>query len=89
MRVAGHVEELVVTVNADHVIVKNAPDGVHVVPRMRVEKWLLRHGDIHPPETFDAIDEAARRSTSTEKNLLAPVRVVVRAAPGAMSRQAV
>ena len=59
-----HVEGLVVTVNADDVVVKGAPDGVHVVPRMQVARWLLRHGDIHTTETVDAIYETARRSTT-------------------------
>jgi hypothetical protein len=59
-----HVEGLVVTVNADDIIVKKAPDGVHVVPRMQVAKWLLRHGDILAVDALDAIFEAARRSTT-------------------------
>lgn len=47
-----HVEGLIVTVtvtvtvNADHVDVRSQPDGVSVVPRMQVAKWLLRHGDV-------------------------------------------
>lgn len=57
-----HVEGLIVTVNADDVTIKNAPDGVHVVPRMQVAKWLLRHGDILADETLEAIHDAARRS---------------------------
>ena len=59
-----HVEGLIVTVNADDVTVKDRPDGVSVVPRMRVAKWLLRHGDILTDEVLDAIFEAARRSTT-------------------------
>jgi hypothetical protein len=59
-----HVEGLVVTVNADDVVVKNAPDGVSVVPRMQVAKWLLRHGDILTPDQCEAIFDAARRSTT-------------------------
>ncbi|WP_207949860.1 NERD domain-containing protein [Nocardioides ochotonae] len=59
-----HVEGLIVAVNADDVTIKSQPEGVSVVPRMRVAKWLLRHGPIHSPETIDAIYEVARRSTT-------------------------
>jgi hypothetical protein len=59
-----HVEGVVVTVNADDVTIKKAPNGVHVVPRMQVAKWLLRHGDIHSAEDLEAIFDAARRSTT-------------------------
>ena len=59
-----YVEGLIVTVNADDVTVKKAPNGVDVVPRMQVAKWLLRHGDIHNGEALDAIFDAARRSTT-------------------------
>jgi Nuclease-related domain len=59
-----YVEGVIVTVNADDVTIKKAPNGVHVVPRMQVAKWLLRHGDIHNGEALDAIFDAARRSTT-------------------------
>ncbi len=59
-----HVEGLIVTVNADDVVIKNAPDGVGVVPRMQVAKWLLRHGDILTEEALDVIFDVARRSTT-------------------------
>lgn len=60
-----HVEGLIVTVNADDVVVKNAPNGVSVIPRMQVAKWLLRHGDILITfDVLEAIFEAARRSTT-------------------------
>jgi len=59
-----HVEGLIVTVNADDVVVKNQPDGVSVVPRMQVTKWLLRHGEVLTTDAIDAIHEAARRSTT-------------------------
>jgi len=59
-----HVEGLIVTVKADDVVVKNQPDGVSVVPRMQVTKWLLRHGEVLTTEAIDAIHEAARRSTT-------------------------
>jgi hypothetical protein len=57
-----HVERLIVTVNADDVVIKNAPSGVSVVARMQVARWLLRHGDILTDEALDAIFDAARRS---------------------------
>jgi hypothetical protein len=59
-----HVEGLIVTVNADDVTVKNGPDGVHVVPRTQVTRWLLRHGDILTDQNLDTIFDAARRSTT-------------------------
>lgn len=59
-----HVEGLIVTVNAEDVTIKTQPDGVSVTWRNNLAKWLLRHGDIHTPETLDAIYEAARRSTT-------------------------
>lgn len=59
-----HVEGLIVTVNAQDVVVKKAPDGVHVTPRMQVAKWLLRHGDLLSVDTVDAIHDVARRSTT-------------------------
>lgn len=59
-----HVEGLIVTVNAADVTIKTPPDGVHVTWRNNLAKWLLRHGDIHTPETLDAIYDAARRSTT-------------------------
>jgi hypothetical protein len=62
-----HVEGLIVTVNAADVVVKNQPDGVSVVPRMQVAKWLLRHGDIYSLEALDTVFEAARRSTTWQR----------------------
>lgn len=59
-----HVEGVVVTVNAKDIVVKKAPNGVHVVPRMQVAKWLSRHGDIHPEPVLETIYDAARRSTT-------------------------
>ena len=59
-----HVEGLIVTVNADDVVVKKAPAGVHVVPRMQVARWLRRHGDILDSDVLDQIFDAARRSTT-------------------------
>lgn len=57
-------EPVIVTVNARVVTVKSPPDGVHVVPRMHLTRWLLRQRDIHPPATVEAVYEAARRSTT-------------------------
>lgn len=59
-----HVGGLVVPVNTDEVVVKSQPAGVAVVPRRRLAGWLLRHGEIHPPATVDAIFAMARRSTT-------------------------
>jgi len=59
-----HVEGVVVTVNAADIVVKRQPDGVSVVPRMQVAKWLLRHGDILEQSTIDSIYAVARRSTT-------------------------
>lgn len=59
-----HVEGVVVTVNAADIVVKSQPDGVSVVPRMQVAKWLLRHGDILEQSAIDSIYAVARRSTT-------------------------
>jgi hypothetical protein len=59
-----HVEGVIVTVNADDVVVKSQPDGVSVVPRMQVAKWLLRHGDVLNEAAIEAVFEVARRSTT-------------------------
>lgn len=59
-----HVQGLIVTVNAQDVVIKSEPDGVNVTWRNNLVKWLLRHGDIHGSDTLDAVFEAARRSTT-------------------------
>lgn len=59
-----HVQGLIVTVNAQDVVIKSEPDDVNVTWRNNLVKWLLRHGVIHTPGTLDAIYEAARRSTT-------------------------
>lgn len=59
-----HVEGVVVTVNAADITIKSQPDGVSVVPRMQVAKWLLSHGDILEQSTIDSIYAVARRSTT-------------------------
>jgi hypothetical protein len=58
------VEGLIVTVNAADITVKSQPDGVTVVARMQVTKWLLRHGEVLTPPAIDAIYDVARRSTT-------------------------
>ncbi|WP_229742021.1 nuclease-related domain-containing protein [Kocuria dechangensis] len=58
------VEALVVTVRAEDVVLKQQPEGVSVVPRHQIARWLLRHRDIHTPEVLEAVYEAARRSTT-------------------------
>lgn len=40
------------------------PEGVTVVDRMQIAKWLLRHGEILEQSAIDAIYEVARRSTT-------------------------
>ncbi len=59
-----HVEGVIVTVNADDIVVKKAPAGVHVVPRMQVARWLGRHGHIHSEPVLEVVFDAARRSTT-------------------------
>jgi hypothetical protein len=59
-----HVEGLVVPVSAFDVTIKQPPDGVHVVPRMQLARWLLRHGDILTDTALDAVFDTARRSTT-------------------------
>lgn len=59
-----HVEGVIVTVNADDVVVKSQPDGVSVVPRMQITNWLLRHGEVLDESAINAIFEVARRSTT-------------------------
>ncbi|MHC5557382.1 nuclease-related domain-containing protein [Kocuria sp. U4B] len=58
------VEGLIVTVRAEDVVIKQQPDGVSVVSRHQLTRWLLRQRDIHAPEVMEAVYEAARRSTT-------------------------
>ena len=58
------VEGVIVAVRADAVTVKSPPDGVHVVPRIQVVRWLRRRTEVHSPAAVDAIYAAARRSTT-------------------------
>jgi hypothetical protein len=59
-----HVEGVIVTVNADDIVVKTAPAGVHVVPRMQIARWLGRHGPIYSDSVVETIFNVARRSTT-------------------------
>ncbi|MCW2809380.1 MAG: hypothetical protein JWQ93_3335 [Marmoricola sp.] len=59
-----HVEGVIVTVNADDIVVKKAPAGVHVVPRMQIARWLGRNGPIYAESVLEAIFDVARRSTT-------------------------
>jgi hypothetical protein len=58
------VEGLIVTVRAEKVVVKERPEGVHVVERIHLSRWLRRRPGDLGPETLDALFEAARRSTT-------------------------
>ncbi len=57
VRVTG----LVVLVNAGDIVVKRPPDGVHVVPRRRVRRWLRRQGECLDEASVDRVYETARR----------------------------
>lgn len=56
------VEGLIVTVRAEDVVIKQQPEGVSVVPRHQITRWLLQREDGHPPEMLEAVYEMARRS---------------------------
>lgn len=53
-----------VPVRADDVVVKAQPDGVRVVPRFQLARWLRRQPEVLDDVTIAAIHEAARRSTT-------------------------
>ena len=55
---------VVVPVRADDVVVKAQPDGVRVVPRFQLVRWLRRQPEVLDDVTIAAIYEAARRSTT-------------------------
>ena len=42
--------------------IKDQPDGVHVVARKRLHRWLLKRPDVLPPEHVTEIFDTARRS---------------------------
>lgn len=55
---------MVVPVNAGDVTLKSQPDGVTVVPRMQVAKWLTRHGEVLTQDQVETLYDVARRSTT-------------------------
>ncbi len=59
-----HVEGLIVTVNAQDVVIKAQPEGVHVTWRKNLTKWMLRLGPVLTDERIESVYEAARRSTT-------------------------
>ncbi|MEO5834891.1 MAG: nuclease-related domain-containing protein [Nakamurella sp.] len=62
-----HVESLIVPVNADDLLVKSTPEGLHVIARSQVTRWFLQHGDVLPAEVVQHVYEAARRSSTWQK----------------------
>lgn len=59
-----HVEGVLVPVNAADVVVRGRPDGVHVVPRMQLRRFLLRLGPVLADAQVDALYDVARRSST-------------------------
>jgi len=55
---------IVVPVRADDVTVKQAPDDVFVVPRVRVARWLRKRPEILRADAIEAIFASARHSTT-------------------------
>jgi hypothetical protein len=55
---------VVVIVGADDLVIKQAPDDVHVVSRRRLVKWLQARPDAFDETTIEAVFQAARRSTT-------------------------
>ncbi|MEV6927209.1 nuclease-related domain-containing protein [Dactylosporangium sp. NPDC051485] len=55
---------VLVIVGADDLVIKQAPDDVHVVNRMRLGKWLQARPDALDETTIEAVFQAARRSTT-------------------------
>ena len=58
------VEGVVALVNAVELTIKAPSNGVHVVARRQIAKWLLRHGDVLDQSQQAEIFDAARRSTT-------------------------
>jgi hypothetical protein len=52
---------VVVPVNASDITIRSAPQGVHVVGRRRLARWLRRRDDVLDEQTVAAIFEVARR----------------------------
>lgn len=59
-----HVEGVVALVNAIEWTIKTPPQGVHVVARRQMARWLLKHGDALTASQQSDVFEAARRSTT-------------------------
>ena len=55
---------IVVPVDAAEIVIKNQPDSIHIVNRMKLRKWLQGLPDLLDAVTVDAIFEVARRSTT-------------------------
>jgi len=53
---------VVVPVRADDVVVKAQPEGVQVVPRFQLARWLRRQPEVLDDDAIAAVYEAARRS---------------------------
>ena len=51
-------------VGAQDVVIKTAPEGVHVVYRTALVKWLERQPELLDQRAIERIYEAARRSTT-------------------------
>lgn len=58
------VKGLIVAVRAEGVVIEQQPEGMAVVPRHQLARWLLRRADFHRPERLEAVYEAARGSTT-------------------------
>lgn len=55
---------LVVPVGADELVVKKLDDGVHVVNRRRLVRWLRARDEVLSDAAVEAVHEAARWSTT-------------------------
>lgn len=64
---AVHVEGVIVTVNADEIVVKKASVGVHVVPRMQVARWLGRHERLTQLPGVPGVRHLIRQDLSGER----------------------
>jgi hypothetical protein len=59
-----HAVGVVVPVGAQDVVIKAAPEGVHVIYREALAKWLERQPRLLDQSAVERIYEAARRSTT-------------------------
>ncbi|MGI5245741.1 nuclease-related domain-containing protein [Dactylosporangium sp. CA-139066] len=55
---------VIVIVGADDIVIKQAPDDVHVVNRMRLRKWLQARADALDEAAIEAVFQTARQSTT-------------------------